>query len=237
MNVTDVVYSPPSLNPAATGNAAGPDGMPEPTAIEPERVLVLNDDQQRLLITVLNQASHDPALDYANPNALRDLVAYGQEYRNPVDELARTTLRKRRLEAEVRRCNATIERVEQQVADELVQRGEGKVTHAATGASLTLTQKVWAKVVREGEKPTDEEKGAAGQALIDAGLGQFVKPGFNTNSVSAHFRELYNAHLEEQRALPEHQRRPLPVDAFLPESLKGFIELTNDPAISVRAAS
>jgi hypothetical protein len=225
------------LNPEPAGEVAGPSARPEPTAIEPQRVLVVNDDQQRLLIAVLERAENIPGLAYANPAALRDLVAYGLEYVNPVDELARTTLRKRRLEAEVRRCNQRIADLEEQVAAELMERGEKKVTHAATGASLTLTQKVWAKVCREGDKATDEEKGAAGQALIAAGLGDFVRPGFNSNSVSAHFRELYNAHLAEQQALPEHERRPLPVEHFLPEPLKGFIELTNDPAISVRAAT
>lgn len=206
-------------------------------AIEPERVLVLNDDQQRLIAEALHHAEDVPHLEYANPRALRLLITDGQEYANPVDELTRTTLRKRRLEAEVRRCNKAIERCEGLVVAELLERGESGAKHAATGATLSLTQKVWAKVVRAGDKPTDDEKAAAGEALIDAGLGDFVKPAFNTNTVSAHFRELYNAHLAEQQALPEHQRRPLPVDHFLPEPLVGFIELTNDPAISVRAAS
>lgn len=236
MSTTDLVDDH-VLNPEQAGDVAGPDVLPEPTAIEPERVLIVNDDQQRLLITALNAAGHNHDLDYANPIALRDLVAYGHEYVNPVDQLARVTLRKRRLEEEVRRCNATIARVEAMVAAELMERGEKKVTHAATGASLSLDQKVWAKVVHVGEKITDEEKHAAGQALKAAGLGSFIKLGFNTNSVSAHFRGLYKDHLEEQQALPEHQRRPLPVEHFLPEQLKGFIELTNDPAISVRAAS
>lgn len=223
---------------------------PPPTAIEPSRVLVLNDDEQRLVIETIESivapfideegvarqlAADDQGVPVRSLMMLRDRVAYGDEYVNPVDELTRITLRKRRLENEVRRCNIRIAQVEEQVVEEFAEAGDTGRKHAGTGATLTLARKIWAKVVKQGEKATPDEKAAAAEGLIAAGLDDFVRPDFNTNTVSAHFRELINAYDAEQRQLPEHKRVPRPAADFLPPELQGLIELDDTPHITVRA--
>lgn len=216
---------------------------PAPTAIEFNRVLILNEDEQRLLLAALGWVSHDNSVAALHLEALRSRLAYGDEYINAKDELTRTTLRKRRLEAEVRRCNQAIERCEGLVVDEFLQNGEAGSKHAATGASLVLDRKVYAKLdIDVDDLPDDEAKVAraeakarAGEGLIAAGLETYVRPDFNLNSVSAYFREQIKAYDAEQRELPEHQRVPRPASSFLPDELKGLLVLNDKPSISVRA--
>lgn len=212
---------------------------PEPTAIEPSRVLVLNDAEQRAIIDMFVNAS-TVGLD---AHRLVQRVAYGDEYANPADELARITLRKRRLEEEVRRCNKAIASVEEQVCEDLASEGLTSVKHAATGATLLLDQKIWAKLDVETEGLPKEEadeiraaiKARAGRALIDAGLGHLVREDFNLNTVSAVFREQIKAYNAEQADLPEHERVPRAPESFLPDELRGLLRIDNTPHISVRA--
>lgn len=165
------------------------------------------------------------------------------EYISPTDELTRITLRKRGLEEEIRRINRRIAEVEQTVVDELIARGESGAKHAATGASLRLKRQVWAKLDVDTEGlSSDEEtlvkaelKGRAGGALMEAGLGDYVRPDFNLNSISAYFREQVKAYDAEQAELPEDQRVPRDVESFLPEPLRGLLRLDATPKIEVRA--
>lgn len=224
---------------------------PAPTAIEPSRVLVLNDDEQHLIVETVDSilgpyttgngeirklAAEDNGVPWHSLRALRNRVAHGDEYDNPADELVRTTLRKRRLETELRRCNQTIERTTETVVEELVDRGDSGGKHAATGASYRIDRKIWAKVVKADEKVTPEEKHAAAVALVAADLGDFVREDFNTNTVSAYFREQIKEWDAAQRALPEHERTPRAAAEFLPPELVGFIELDDTPTIQVRAS-
>lgn len=202
------------------------------TAVAPDRVLILNEHEQQSILSALTTADPVPA----SWEALADRVAYGDEYADPLDELIRVTLRKRRLEAAVRQCNARISDLDQVVVEQIAEQGATSLKHAATGATARIDTKVWAKVCKSAEKVSDDEKAAAAEGLKAAGLGDFVKPGFNTNTVSAYFREQIKAHRAEQAALPEHERRPLPVSAFLPPELVGLIELEDTPTISVRAS-
>lgn len=213
---------------------------PEPTAVQPDRVLVLTNAEQTLIVETIRTLAVPGTPDAAdipwNELArLHDRIAYGDEYVNPVDELARLTLRKRKIETALRHTNGRIAEVDQLVVEELLERGESATKHAATGATLRLARQVWAKVVRADEKPTDEEKAAAAEGLIAAGLGDYVKPGFNTNSVSAYFREQIKTYDADQRDLPEHERVPRTAESFLPPELVGLIELDDTPTISVRA--
>jgi hypothetical protein len=218
-------------------------GLPAPTAIEPSRVLVLNDDEQRLLLDALDN-SVGSSIDPGAPlNRLHSRIAYGDEYVNAKDELARVTLRKRRLEGEIRRCNMAIERCEEQVVEEFIDEGSSGFKHDATGANLILDRKVWVKLdvdteglpKDEADRVRREHKARAADGLIAAGLGDYVKPDFNSNSVSAYFRELIKTYAAEQRELPEHQRTPLPAEAFLPDQLRGLLVIDDSPSISVRA--
>jgi hypothetical protein len=71
--------------------------------------------------------------------------------------------------------------------------------------------------------------------LINAGLDQYVVPGFNSNSVSAHFRETWKAIKAANDELPEHERKPLPdPNTLLPDGMKGVWELDVTPTLVVR---
>lgn len=210
------------------------DTLPAPTAIVPDRVIVLSEAEQHIIL--LDAHSRADNTDDSTAARLANRIAYGDEYDNPLDELVRTTLRKRRLEAELRHCNARISELDEVVVEQIAEQGATSLKHAATGATARIDTKLWAKVCKAGEKVSDDEKAAAAEGLKAAGLGDFVKPGFNTNTVSAYFREQVKAHRAEQAALPEHERRPLPASAFLPPELVGLIELEDTPTISVRAS-
>lgn len=209
-----------------------------PTAIEPSRVLVLDDAEQRLLLDAM-QASRIPGA------AIEDLyfrLMHGEEYNNEVDELTRQTFRKRRLEAELRRINARIEVLTEIVVDSWAAEGISGLKHEATGASLSRDDTLWAKLdVDTSEMSSDEEKLAraavkarAGQVLQDLGL-EFVKPDFNLNTLSAYFRELVKNAREAERAKPEHERRPIVPSDLLPDELRGLIRLNDKPSIKVNA--
>jgi hypothetical protein len=217
----------------------------ELAAIEPSRVLVLNDDEQRILLHALTRLvpAREGLGDGHLVERLHDRIAHGDEYANPTDELTRVTLRKRRLEGEVKRCNIAIGRVEEQVIEDMQRDGHRSVGHAATGATLTISRKLWARVDvdTDGLNKDDADaaraaaKAQAAEALIDAGLGDYVRPDFNLNSVSAYFRALVNEYDAEQAELPEHERVPLLAVRFLPDELHGHLRLDDKPTISVRA--
>jgi hypothetical protein len=213
----------------------------EPTAIEPSRVVILDDAEQRAIIDAyanLPDGFVPPVL-----KRLVDRIAFGDEYVNETDELVRTTLRKRRLEAETRRCNIRIENLEEAVVEQLLERGDTGGKHAGTGASYRLDSKVWAKLdVDVDGLPKDQAdevkarvKAQAGDALIAAGLGDFVRSDFNLNTVSAYFREQVKAWRAEQQDLPERERAPRDISEFLPDELRGLLRLDDKPTITVRA--
>lgn len=218
---------------------------PLPTAVEPSRVLVLTDDEQLILLhaTTVFAREREDLGDAHLVRRFHDRVAYGDEYINEVDELTRTTLRKRRLEAEIRRCNLRIEKLDSDVVDEFVTNGDTGRKHAGTGASLSLVRNVWAKLdIDTAGMSKDEEqqaradaKAAAAEALEHAGLGALVRPDFNLQTLSAVFREQIKAYDELQRDLPEHKRAPRTADSFLPEPLRGHLRIDDTPHIQVRA--
>lgn len=166
--------------------------------------------------------------------ALADRLQFGDQYLNAGDEYTRTTLRKRRLDAYKKKLNERLAELEQQVLDELAERGERGFKHDGTGKTVSITQQVWARIAKTGDDTTPEDRERAADALVAAGLGDYVQRGFNVQSLSAYFREQVNAWLDEQAQLPAHERQPLNIDRFLPEPLKGAIDLTNNPTLSVR---
>jgi hypothetical protein len=180
---------------------------------------------------------------------LASRLLYGDSYDNPTDELIRTTLEKRALEQAVRRLNGRIADLDQQVVEELIERGDTGGKHAGTGASYHVGSKLYARLVVERlgvdpsalSKPEADvhratAKVAAGAALIEAGLGDFIRPDFNLNTLSAYFREQIKEYRETQLALPEHERVPKAASEFLPEELRGLIELDDTPTITVTRA-
>jgi hypothetical protein len=207
------------------------------TAIEPQRVMVLSEEEQDVLGHVLGRLADTRC------ETLRGRIFYGENYVNETDELVRVTLRKRRLEEEVRRCNRRIADLEPVIVEQLLELGVSGMKHDATGASLSTSRRVWAKldVDTDGlDKATAEQmradqKARAGAALSEVGLGDLVRPDFNLNTLSAVFREQIKEYDEAQRDLPEHERRPKAVQDFLPEPLHGLLRLDATPHITVRA--
>jgi hypothetical protein len=213
-------------------------GLREPTAIRPDRPVVLTEREQLKLA----QAMHYLAMgDDLEARRLASRLMYGDSYDNPTDELIRTTLEKRALEQAVRRLNGRIADLDQQVVEELIERGDTGGKHAGTGASYRVGSKLYARLVVDVDgMPRDQAdalragvKGAAGHVLSEVGLGDFVRPDFNLNTLSAYFREQIKEYRETQLALPEHERVPKAAHEFLPEELRGLIELDDTPTITV----
>ena len=71
-------------------------------------------------------------------------------------------------------------RLEQQLLDDFQQNGIQSIR--ANGATVYLERKLWARP----NAPRDK----VAAALRDAGLDEYVKEDFNTNSISAYAREL-----------------------------------------------
>lgn len=212
------------------------------SAIVPDRVMVLTEAEQRLIVhTLTTKVYEDPA---AGPLVAR--VEHGDSYQSAVDEIVRVTLRKRRLEQEIRHCNKRIAALEPEIIEGWTQEGTTGAKHAATGATLRRDDKLWVKVdvdtdglpKTEADALKAQVKAEAGGAMMreDVGLGHFVRPDWNGHSVSAYFRELYRWQIAEQADLPEHERTPIDTDGLLPEPLRGLLRIDTTPHIQVRAS-
>jgi len=210
-----------------------------PTAIEPQRVAVLTEDEQHLIVDVLRgDFSSVVWFDAKLADRLARRLAHGDEYATPADELARITLRKRRLEEEVRRINRRIADVEQQVIEDLAQIGARSMKHDDTGCTLRRDDKIWVKYADETADTEQRaeikaQAGAIMQTLPE--LADFVRPDYNGQTVSAYFRELYRNEVALQADKPEHERRPIDPDALMPEPLRDLLRIDATPHITVRA--
>jgi len=207
------------------------------SAIEPQRVMVLDEAEQSALLHALDYAaSLDDAAAYTR---LFARIGAGETYVNETDELVRVTLRKRRLEEEVRRCNRRIADLEPVIVDQLTEIGVSAMKHDATGATLRRRDKAWIKYVDENldtaGKAAVKAQAAAVMQQIGGEVADLVKPDYNGNTVSAFFREQYLAQVAEQLALPEHERRPVDPDQLIPEPLRPLLRLDAQPHIEVRA--
>ena len=126
------------------------------------------------------------------------------------------TFEKRDISAREKKINAELRDLNEDIRD--TWEAEGKTSSGLVDANLHLKKEGFVKVVRQGEKPTAEEKQRACDALIAAGHPEFVERGFNSQSVSALARE-------------QHW------DQDLPEELKGAISFEPEWKLSVRKKS
>lgn len=208
------------------------------TAIEPSRVMVLTDDEQRLIVAVLCTYRDEAAV------RLTKRIETGDAYVSEVDELARITLTKRRLEEQVRRINRRIAALEPIIVEQWAEDATTGVKHAGTGANLRRDDKVWVRYDADleglGKNEADlikaDLKAQAGAVMEQIGLGHFVRPDWNANTVSAHFRGLIRDETEAQRDLPEEKRTPVDPQSFLPVQLRGLLRIDTTPHIQVRAS-
>lgn len=125
------------------------------------------------------------------------------------------------LEARLRTVKDSMAATSAELLDQFANEGVTSKRHAATGRLVHVTRRIWARAAG-GNKP------AACEALLAAGLGDFVEPSFNTNSLSSYFREQAKQRQEAGQPVTD-------ITDLLPDSLKTAIELTEDHQISVRA--
>lgn len=137
-----------------------------------------------------------------------------------LDQFVALTERKRDLERQLRFIRDELAPLEAQLLDEFSAEGVRGKRHDASGKLVSITRQIWARA-------HDGEKDMAADALEAAGLGDYVQRGFNTNSLSAYFRELAKQHAEAGN--------PVDLEQLLPEALRGAIDLTEDHKLSVRA--
>lgn len=213
-----------------------------PTAIEPQRVLILNEDEQRLALAACNVVALDLFTDtgtFGPPGELAERIAEGDTYADEMDELARTTLRKRRLETEIKRCNQIIDRLTEPVLERLAEVGAKSLTHEASGTRLERTNRI-DMAYRDPDWSSDEKADARQQTAetllaIGGDYAAFIAPAFNANTMSAYFREKYNAAVAAELEKPEHERVPVDPDEIVPPEIRGWYRLNVAPKVKVTA--
>lgn len=128
--------------------------------------------------------------------------------------------KKRRHEEQAEELAGQIAELESKLMASFVERGVDRVT--MDGQTVWIDRKLWA-----GAENGDSQATCA--ALAEAGLGDFVKPGFNVQQLSSWVRELEKA---AGRKLPQDQVKDL-----LPEPLRPFVRITEKYNLRVRKAS
>lgn len=139
-----------------------------------------------------------------------------------VDEFVTLTERKRDLERELRVIKDQIAPVEKRLLDRFSAEGLPGVRHGRTGRMVSITRQIWARAANG--------KAQAAEALAACEeTAPFVEPGFNTNTLSAHFREKAQ-HVQQETGVPVTD-----LEQLLPDELRGAIALTEDHKLSVRS--
>lgn len=201
-------------------------------AVEPSRVLILDAREQAQILDALE------ANDYLG-HAVARRIAYGDEYADETDELARVTLRKRRLEAEIKRCNRAIDRLTEPVVDKLTDIGARSITHAATGTRIQRDDQVYLAYADPGWS-RDEQAYArmrAGETMATLGgeWAAFITPTYNAQTIGAHLRERYKARIAAELDKPEHERQPVDPGSVIPDELREWLTLSVTPRVKVTA--
>lgn len=98
-----------------------------------------------------------------------------------VNRLVELTVRKRELEAQAKELAREIQELEESLLEQFGEAGISSVR--AEGGTVSLSRQLWATCA-------DGDYSRACAALHAAGLDEFVQPRFNSNTLSAYFREL-----------------------------------------------
>ena len=138
-----------------------------------------------------------------------------------LDQFVALKDRKADLERQLRLVKDELAPLEQALLEEFAAEGVSGKRHAGTGKLVSITRKVWARATG-GDKP------AACEALRAAGLDEHVGESFNTNSLSALFRERLREREDAGEIVTD-------VAELLPPELRGHIDLTTDETLSVRS--
>ena len=98
-----------------------------------------------------------------------------------VAEFAEKVAEKRKLEAEVKQLATELASREEKLVEEFAQAGIQNIK-TATGQTIYLNRQIFARLTGDQKKSYT--------ALRRAGLGDFIKEGVNTQTLSAYVREL-----------------------------------------------
>ena len=98
-----------------------------------------------------------------------------------VAEYAQKTEQRRKLDAESKRLATEIAALDEQLVEQFAQAGIQNIK-TATGQTVSLRREIFAKLTGDQKKSYT--------ALRRAGLGDFIKEGVNTQTLSAYVREL-----------------------------------------------
>ena len=131
----------------------------------------------------------------------------------PLEQYVDLVARKRDLESEVNLIKKQLAPLEAQLIDDLAEEGLRSKTTAG-GVTVYLNRKIYARAGELG-------KPAACKALREVGLGDLVEESFNTNTLSAHFRQIAKDYIAEHG-------HGATLDDLLPEPLRGAIHLSED---------
>lgn len=138
-----------------------------------------------------------------------------------LDQFVALKDRKADLERQLRLVKDELAPLEAALLEEFAAEGVSGKRHAGSGKLVSISRRVWARA-------TGGDKASACAALRAAGLEEFVAESFNTNSVSAYFREQLKERTDAGEIVDD-------LDALLPDELRGHIDLTEDAALSVRS--
>ena len=136
-------------------------------------------------------------------------------------ELARE---ERELEKKLKKVEAEMAALEEPLKDQFSDLGMSNAR--VGGLTIYLHTQLWAGAAKREIVNADGTVSVVGdaettcEALIEAGLAEFVKPNFNVNTLSAWVREL-----------PEDQATGLPI---LPPELEGKISITKKYSLRTR---
>jgi hypothetical protein len=171
--------------------------------------------------TVTAPAPEKPATPIALRQLVDTLLEQAEADETTLGQVVELTAIKRELDVAIKTVKDKIAPRHDELLDAFGQEGVTSKRHAESGKLIYVNRRIWAR-------PAGEDKADACQALKAAGLGEFVREGFNTTSLSAYFNEqVKNAEADGQPVTDLEQ--------LLPQELRGAIALTEDHKIGVRS--
>lgn len=115
------------------------------------------------------------------------------DFKESLAEFVQLAARKRELDAEMKTVAALIDEMEGPLLAEMSEMGMQNTK--INGVTVYINRQLWAGAMKDewvdpdGNTVLVTNTPATCEALVECGLGDFVKPSFNTNTLSAWLRE------------------------------------------------
>lgn len=139
-----------------------------------------------------------------------------------LDRFIKAKERKALIERELRAIEDELAPLEEELLAEFAAEGVDGKRHAQSGRLVSIRRQIWAR-------PAIDRPAACQALKAHEDLAPYVEETFNTNSLSAYFRE------EAKRIAAEQGYPVTDLRQLLPEDLRDVIDLTQDHTLSVRA--